>query len=184
MDEPLEYEALEDILDSTRRRFGDAPTQQDVRRDLGSVSSYGRLERYLFAWEAEQPNASEVLADFREPLDWFEPGGHHLALLPTSKAHGAAAFTSYWGASGPGGAEDLVRILRSWHERFGAELVANWYTVLQFVVDRPPRSPEQAWSLVDEHLCIGQDLASSGNTPRWYVYQVLYEPTWLIHDHP
>jgi hypothetical protein len=49
-----------------------------------------------------------------------------------------AAYVSFFGAEVPGGAERLIAVLRSWHERYGAELVAHYGTMLEFVVRRPP----------------------------------------------
>ena len=47
--------------------------------------------------------------------------------------------------------ERLIATLASWPDRYGAELVAHWGTMLHFVVTRPPNTLEDASNFALEH---------------------------------
>ena len=75
----------------------------------------------------------------------------------------------------------LIAVLRSWNERFGAELVANWGTVLQFVVDRPPVTTEQAWPLAVEHIAVAPETIRRAGIPlRHHVHALVGRKTWSL----
>ena len=75
-----------------------------------------------------------------------------LALLPIDDPSHAAAYLSFYGAEGTGRHEALIRLLSEWHARYRARLVANWGTMLQFAVDAPPDTLEEAFALAVQHV--------------------------------
>jgi hypothetical protein len=77
-------------------------------------------------------------------LKWFEPDNCSLLLLPTASSEEVLAYVSFYGGEGPGGHERLIALLRSWRERYGAEMVACWGTMLQLQVNAPPQTLEDA----------------------------------------
>ena len=77
-------------------------------------------------------------------FDWYEPRPNDpvgLVLLPIAEPCDAAAYLSFFGAEGDGRHEGLVRLMRDWQQRYGAQLVASWGTMLQFAVTSPPADP-------------------------------------------
>jgi hypothetical protein len=61
------------------------------------------------------------------------------------------AYTHFWGAGwGDVGSETLVRAIRSWHQRYGAEPCATTGVTLTFTVGRPPTDIRDARQLVAE----------------------------------
>ncbi|MFE9428014.1 DUF4253 domain-containing protein [Kitasatospora sp. NPDC006697] len=71
-----------------------------------------------------------------------------LALVPARRSADLPAVLG-WRGQAP---TDLLHAqLRSWEERFGAELVALRGGELHLAVARPPQSPEQAELLALEH---------------------------------
>jgi hypothetical protein len=75
----------------------------------------------------------------------------------------------------------LAAALREWHERCGAELVASWGTMLQFVVNRPPASGQDAWDVGQQIL----SLACSHQDPAWHLALALERTrTWFLHCRP
>jgi hypothetical protein len=68
---------------------------------------------------------------------------------------------SWWASELAGGNEPPVAVLHDWYQRFGAELVAHWGTMLQIVVSRRPGDPEAAWHLALEHELIAPPRCSN-----------------------
>ena len=72
-----------------------------------------------------------------------------MLMLPITVPWEAGAFVGgyEWGRSHT----DLrTALLRRWHDRHGAELAANWGTILQLVVRHPPATIEEAWTVACE----------------------------------
>jgi hypothetical protein len=64
-----------------------------------------------------------------------------------------------------------------------AEVVANWGTMLQLLVSRPPRTSEEAWPLAIQHDLIAQDTLS-GQTIRDHARNLIDRPSWFLHARP
>ena len=171
-------------LESTRRAVGDAPTEATLRAALGAHTTHEALDRWLLDWEETTGGVKLEPALY---LDWFDPVGLDTAvvLLPTPHSWEAPAYLSFFGAEGPGGAESLIALVRSWHERFGAELVAHFGTMLEFVVNRPPRSLDEAWALAREQELVAPcTTALPGITLREHARSLVDRDTWFIHERP
>jgi hypothetical protein len=179
------YDELEPYeLMSTRRLVGDAPSSDEVRHALGSQLTHGRLDRWLLDWEeARGPHRSEPPTH----LEWFEPRGMDVAvvLLPTVNGWHTPAYMSFFGAEGPGGAEKLIAVLRSWSQRYGAELVAHYGTMLEFVVTRPPETVQEAWQLAREHELIAPGTTLLPGVPlREHARALVGRSTWFLQERP
>lgn len=179
------YDQLEPFeLMCTRQLVGDAPSPDEVRHALGSQLTHSRLDRWLLDWEeARRPPRSELGAH----LEWFEPSGMDVAvvLLPTVNGWHTPAYMSFFGAEGPGGAEKLVAVLRWWSQRYGAELVAHYGTMLEFVVTRPPETLEEAWRLAHEHELIAPCTTLLPGVPlRQHARALVGRSTWFLHERP
>ena len=62
---------------------------------------------------------------------------------------------------------------------------ANWGTMLQFVVARPPRTLEQAWTLaLQQHLVARDTLTGPGVPFRDHARTLIARPTWFLHCRP
>jgi hypothetical protein len=177
-DKLVEYQ-----LDATRRRVGDAPPTEEVAA-LDLRPDMFALERWLFDWEeARRPTTAP------EPgrhADWFEPPECTLLLLPTALSEEVPAYLSFFGAEGPGGGhERLIALLRSWRERYAAETVASWGTMLQLKVNAPPADLEDAFELsVEQWIAAPPTLALPGVTIRDHARTLWNRPEWFLHDRP
>lgn len=79
----------------------------------------------------------------------------------------------------------LAAVLRSWGKRFGAEIVAAWGTMLQFVVARPPVTLDEALDLAFEHDRVAPStLPLPGVAIRDHARALLHRDTWFLHDRP
>lgn len=120
---------------------------------------------------------------YENGCNWYVPSHMELVLLPTASPWLPAAWLSYWGAKDGNdeGRVPLGAVLREWHEKWSAELVACWGTMLQFEVGRPPASGQQAWDL-NRQIMI---MAGSLQDPHWMRALALERTnTWFLHDRP
>lgn len=169
-------------VEITRRRVGAAPAVEEVLA-LDLRPDPVALERWLFDWEeAREPTRA---AEPGGHADWFEPPDCTLLLLPTSLSEEVPAYLSFYGAEAPGGHERLVALLRSWRERFGAEMVASWGTMLQLRVTAPPQQLNEAFDLAVEHwIAAPPTLALPGVTIRDHARTLVDRAEWFLHDRP
>jgi hypothetical protein len=189
-------EALDATLALTRQRCGTAPGPEEVRRALATgehtqhpteprPDERFRMESFLMAWEQTHcsPDALSVDTSYQ---DWvaeedFPPA---LLLLPTPNPWDALAYVHYFGAS-PLGSEYYIALGRTWQQRYGAELVAHFGTLLQVVVSRPPATPEEALQLAREQDLAALDtLARPGVALRDHARYLLKHNRWLLHQRP
>jgi hypothetical protein len=124
-----------------------APDAVAIRAAIASSPDpYHAADRLLLEWELTRAPASRGDDSY---LSWFEPVGVPvvLILLPVAEPWAVhACISSFYDASGYG--QDLVvAAARRWHERYGAEPVALWGTMIQMVVSRPPAEVTDAWPL-------------------------------------
>jgi hypothetical protein len=181
--EPLS-ERLEYTLNSTRALYGDAPSADEVLSELAANSSDETLDRWLLAWEEQrrpQPDARRYWH-----LDWFFDDGTPLMFLPARSGAETLAYLDFWGEQVTPGVtgERLATILEYWEGSYGAELVANWGTMLQFTVARPPATLDQAWELACDQVLIAPDTPGRPGTIREHARALVNRPTWFLHSRP
>jgi len=112
---------------------------------------------------------------------WYIPQEVQLVLLPTPKQWLAPAWIRYFGAGDPRMWEALAAGIRLWEQQWGAELVACWATMLQFLVSRPPAAGEQAWQLAQQLKAVGGSLQMG---PWQLAFAVTRSDAWFLHDRP
>lgn len=169
-------------LEYTRRRLGIAPAEDEVL-SLGLRPDHVALERWLLDWEeTRRPTVAPAQGGH---LKWFEPDNCALLLLPTAASEEVPAYISFYGAEGEGGHERLIALLRSWRERFGAEIVACWGTMLELNVTAPPRQLNQAFDLAVEHwIAAPPTLGLPGVSIRDHARALVDRTEWFLHNRP
>ena len=86
---------------------------------------------------------------------------------------------------GKGNTEIVMHALKDWHERFGAELVCHFGTMLQFAVAKPPQSFDDAWSVALEHeLYADAGLYPAGVGIRDHARALMRLDKWFVHQRP
>lgn len=143
------------------------------------------IERWIWETLLTDPKLAErghqIAARLVGTQTWCTPRQVQLVLLPTSTQWLAPAWISYFGAARPQGAEGLAAAIRQWERRWGAELVACWLTMLQFIVSRQPAPGEQAWQLAQPLMAVGGNL----QMPPWQLaLAVTRSDAWFLHDRP
>lgn len=175
-------EVVDVALERTRAAYGDAPTPADIGADDVGRDKYA-LERRLLAWEQSHAAPARPLDD--RYLDWFEPPRCSLVFLPIDRSEHVPAYVEFYGAGYRGGPERLIATLSRWRERYGAEVVACWSTMLQLCVARPPSTLEEAVDLAIEHdIVASSTLAGPGVSTRDHARALLGRSEWFLHDRP
>jgi hypothetical protein len=175
-------------VDVTRRLCGRAPTARAVRVAMSGIGDPDRAaDRFLLEWEMANGFDRKMAPD-PSYLDWFEPAQGDvigLALLPTSRPWAVhAIISSLYDASWYG--DDLVvAIARKWFESFGAEPVALWGTMVQLLVDRPPRDLETAYTVAWEQWLLAEStLVGPGIFLRQHARALRGRRSWFLHSRP
>ena len=97
-------------------------------------------------------------------------------LLPTDRNALTPLYADFYGGSGPA----LGAALQEWQQRWGAELVASWGTMLQFLVARP-QDLETAYELAGQIKAVG----GSEQSARYELSPALTRgDAWFLHDRP
>ena len=183
--EPLTEDMVDWHLSVTQARCGASP---DVAAAMSSGATERELDRWLFDWEEER--LPTVRPEHASDDDWFLPSAEEdccLLFLPRPVTAEALAYLEFYAEEGVAGAsaERLVAVLASWQQRFGAELVAHWGTMLQFTVARPPNTLEQAWDLAGElDLIAPCTNALPGIVLRDSARTLWRRETWFLHERP
>ena len=172
-------------LADTARSFGAAPEDEDVLAvfGVGDPPRYD-LDRWLFEWERARFGSVPDL--YTGYLDGFGPPGlPAVVLLPTPRGADTLFFVPFFQNGCAETPERLVAVVRSWEERFGADLWANWGTMLEFVVARPPATVEDAYELALEQALIAPDtIMLPGVRLRRHAQALVGRQTWFLHYRP
>jgi hypothetical protein len=159
---------------------------EQLQARLPQTTTQSHFERVVYDLLVSQPHLTGPVQShldyLRSARNWHVPGRDvELLLLPTASPWLAPAWLSYFGALSPDGVESLTAAMWQWHSHHGAELVANWRTMLQFVVDRPPAHGDQAWTLARQIKAVGGSLQD----PDWLLAFALPDcQHWFLHDRP
>jgi hypothetical protein len=173
LEEVLEFEY--DVMNQFFRR---APPRDEL--PLDQFKDERSVNRWLMNWERKNGGFGDP-----EPWrpDWFVPENSVLVFLPVESSWDSLAYMSYFGAYF--GAEYYIALGRSWEEKFGAELVANWGTMLQCLVANPPSDLDVAWELAVEHELAAQCTFALSSLPlRYYAHGLIERDRWFLHERP
>jgi hypothetical protein len=181
LDEWFEYHQ-----DATRQRCGSAPALDEVRAALGDEPLELEIERWLLRWELVEGGLTVVPGGDAPYLEWFEPRGQpvHVLLLPRREPWCAAAYTGGYEWEYPH--RDLrPALFRRWSEQYGAEPAANWDTMMQLVVTRPPSTVEDAFGLARAMTLLWPSTnGGPGITVREMAFDLVGRNSWFLHCRP
>jgi hypothetical protein len=174
---------LEGWLEDTRRLYGAAPDFAELQAVWEQDTTAEAVDRWLFAWEERHRPTSEPWPG--RYLEWYAPDDDDcfLVFVPSAVPAESVGFFSFHGAADF--ADDFPAIVHSWYERYAALPVAHWGTMLQFIVERPPQTLDEAWELAAEQFAVAYDSFGSPPRPLRAAARALWRrPTWFLHDRP
>jgi hypothetical protein len=181
-------EYLEYSLADTQENFGQSPQLSLLNQliDDGTLNSELELERWLFNWEIQHFGAKATKSIDNSYLQWFEPVNELMALLlmPTLNGWEIPAYINWYGAESCS-SELVVALLKYWHQKYGAELVAHYSTMLQLVSQTLPNSPEEALKLAWQQQVIAPcTTCLPGVSLRNHAREMLHCHQWFLHERP
>jgi hypothetical protein len=154
-----------------------------IAREMTFPAEEAAVDRWVYdrilADPAQRARELASAAGLTTTRNWFVPDSAALVLLPTTLPWLAPAWLSYFGDL-----EDdwgTAAALYQWNERWGAELVANWGTMLQLVTTRRPADGQEAWELAGQLKHLGGNL----DMDQWELALALTAgDAWFLHDRP
>ncbi|GAA2853680.1 hypothetical protein Acy02nite_50190 [Actinoplanes cyaneus] len=177
-----DYEAwqITDYLDAC---LGSGAGRRDDPRLTGITQ--GGLDRWVYEQMLADPalaaRGMARAAQLSSTKNWYSDSDVRLVLLPTPAQWLAPQWLFYYGAERDRGPEALGAAILRWEQRWGAQLVASWGTMLQFLATRPPVDPEDAWQLAGELMTVGSSLQHE----RWELALALpHGDAWFVHCRP
>ncbi len=171
----------------TVSRFGRGPTEAELA--AVEFATDEDVDAFLFDWERREFGDEAVIAQAsqRETFAFgLEPDNMKLMILPVPDGASAVELLGFYPVDNrPEWLRPLGNDLRCWAEDFGAELIADYGTMLEFVVTRPPTDLDTAYRLAIEHNTAGNaTLAPAGISPRHYAADLVGLTRWHLHDRP
>ncbi|MEM7761490.1 MAG: DUF4253 domain-containing protein [Cyanobacteria bacterium P01_A01_bin.40] len=175
-------------LDITQRNFGISPDQEAAEAVLnsGKIITEVDFERWLFNWELSNVSPEQLLAvpDLTH-LEWYDLNSADtvpLLLLPTPNSWDILAYIHFFGAIN---SAEAIAILKYWYERYGAEVVAAYGTMLHFYVKQKPKTLNEAFELACQHNEFAPcTLILPGVSIREHARALLHTDRWFLHERP
>jgi hypothetical protein len=170
------------------KRFGEAPTVHEIRHlhEAGVLRTDAELERWLFDWEIKRFGDAALAPQSVEYLNGFEFDGgfaNVAVLLPTELPWKTLLYMGWDGCEHS--VAEKSAALRSWNERYGAEIVGSFITTLHLKVKRRPQNVDEAFTLALEHYNFASDtLVLPGISIREHARALLSMDHWFFHSKP
>lgn len=188
--DPLE-DSLDIALDELSHSFGKIPDRSEIEDCItsGSIKNLFELNRWLFFWQLEnhEDQTRQQIPD-TSYLEWFQPRQFQqplgLILLPTLHSWESLAYIHWFGSDAVGSPVAIV-FLHHWHERYGAELVCHYGTMLHLVVNQKPITPADAFQLAWEQEALAPcTTLLPGVSLREHAWSLLHVDRWFLHERP
>jgi hypothetical protein len=149
----------------------------------GKNNTYIEFNKWLLSIEEE--NGGKELIDDRY-MDWYKPEGQRqaLILLPITKNYEILAFIHFFGAESFGSSK-AIAMLRYWHEKYGAEIVGHYGTLLNIKVKSVPECIEEALGLAIQQEAFAEcTTIPAGVNIRDHARLLMKKKQWLLHQRP
>lgn len=139
---------------------------------------YGELDEPVGDWPVETQGGDLGLSVANDILTGKPYPKVHIVLVPTHNSWEVPAYLQWggWNACPP--PEYHVAILRSWHERFGAELAGLSGDVLDLQIAKPLRGKEEAMTVAKEQYIYCADIVDQGTNDISTLAATLIEQSW------
>lgn len=173
----------------TRERFGASPERSQIEELIRThrIKTRVELEQWLFNWELDNFNReAAIVAPDTSYLEWYEPRDQNLILmlLPTTNGWDSLAYIHWYGAYSAS-SEIAISLLKRWQQRYQAELVCHYGTMLQLNVGRLPATPQEAFALAWEQEAIAEcTTILPGISLRDHARSLLAVNRWFLHERP
>jgi hypothetical protein len=167
---PLNTDPVKEFADGWSAHIVDEDTD-----DHAMMMSFG--SSFPGLGQATGPVSEDVVKQTSRQL------GGRLGLVAVQRPADALARIGWQGATNYYDAGAVSVALRSWEDRYGAELVRVGYDYIQLAVRNPPRDDQGARKLAAEHFAISPDTISQnddGDTPDEYARSLKGSNNWYL----
>ena len=133
--------------------------------EANDVLAHGAAPLAQLQSDGEWPDDASPRHDFAVAVDLVSREFHPqvvLALLPTREGAEAAAWLRFGGFNDCPHPAEHVKALRSWNDRYGAEVLAISHDTLECHVEHPPTDRRDAMQLAREQHAYCEDIVSQG----------------------
>lgn len=159
------------------RRKEEADYREQYPEDYAAEVAEGFHQEPVGEWPEVAP-ASPELTVHQDILTGQSYEKVYIALLPTTSGWQVPAYLSWGGWNENPGPEVHVAALKSWHERYGAELVGMDGATLNLRVSRRPRDRDEALALAREQYDYCRDIVDQGVDSLSNLAASLVEAKW------
>ncbi len=177
-----------DDLEITQSNFAISPDPKEaaVALNSGKIITEIDFERWLFNWELKNvPKEQLLIIPDLTYLEWYNMTSANtipLLLLPTPNSWNTLAYIHFFGAIN---SAEAIAILKYWYDRYGAELVAAYGTMLHFYVKQKPQTLDEAFELACQHNEFAPcTLILPGVSIREHARALLHTERWFLHERP
>ena len=192
--EESDPQALKEEIEYELERVSEPLDVSSIRSQLQALVDKGELRSTveLEKWMLESEIAHDIGTDQPQEaedgyLGWYEADANQslaLILLPTANCWETVAYIHWFGAEGVG-SDIVVAFLKQWHDRYGAELVCHYGTMLQFIVNKKPENLQEAFELAWEQTAIAPcTTLLPGISLRDHARELMSCDRWFLHERP
>jgi hypothetical protein len=129
----------------------------------------------------EEDCATTELISHRDILTGQPLEKVHITVLPTNEAWQAACYLNTGGWNDVPFAHENSALWRYWEQRYGAKVACIAGDVVEFTVERPPRTQAEAMTLARQHFVYCRDIVHQGtNTIETLAATLLKAPVWFF----
>ncbi|HIK18118.1 MAG TPA: DUF4253 domain-containing protein [Leptolyngbyaceae cyanobacterium M33_DOE_097] len=91
----------------------------------------------------------------------------------------------HWFGAWASGTPVVIGFLKQWHQRYNAELVCHYGTMLQLTVEKRPATPAEAFDLAWQQEALAPcTTLLPGVTLRDHARSLLTVNRWFLHERP
>ena len=175
-------------VEHIRHAYGKSPSEQDVLTAMqsGSVNNYFDLQQWFLKWCLSEIGLDKMSSSDNGYLDWYEPKDQKEAILmlPIKNSFEALAYVHWYGAEGVS-TEVAIAMFRKWSEKYQAELVAHYGTMLHVTVATRPDNINESFSLAVEQESLAPcTTALPGAALHEFAVSLMSLNNWFLHERP
>ena len=185
-------EYLEDTVhvytEAFAHEFGEQPDATEILSAManGQIQDYFGLGQWCWNWALNTLGLERLAQSSSAFLDGYEPQNQTelLLLLPTTTSEEVIAYIHWYGACTTSTAK-AMHMLKSWRQRYGAEIVAHYGTMLHLKVGIKPTDPAEAFVLATEQEAFAPcTTVLPGATLCDLAIALMQRESWFLHERP
>lgn len=180
-------EIVEMACDETLAYYGQVPHIENIDHFLiqHQLNTLFEIEHWFLQWEiqhCEHALSPEHVNTWH--LDWFDAEDQSILLMPFKEGEKALAYLNFYG-SPIRNSQFLIALFKMWREKYQAQLVAHYGTMLHFSLPQPITNLEDAFEIACQQYQIAPcTTILPGVSLRAHAKALLLMKRWFLHERP